>query len=155
MAPSPDFHGVFPYLVSPIDEEGRVKRDVLTALVDRLIAAGVHGLTPLGSTGEFPYLTTAQRLEIVDTVVKAARGRVPVVAGVAATTTRERSRSQERWWRSGRMGCLRSWRPISRSRMAASRRISAPLRKPSPAPSCCTRTRSSSAPTSRCRSSAG
>jgi 4-hydroxy-tetrahydrodipicolinate synthase len=89
MAPSPDFHGVFPYLVSPIDEEGRVKRDVLTALVDRLIAAGVHGLTPLGSTGEFPYLTTAQRLEIVDTVVKAARGRVPVVAGVAATTTRE------------------------------------------------------------------
>jgi 4-hydroxy-tetrahydrodipicolinate synthase len=89
MPPSPDFHGVFPYLVSPIDEEGRVKRDVLTALVDRLIAAGVHGLTPLGSTGEFPYLTTAQRLEIVDTVVKAARGRVPVVAGVAATTTRE------------------------------------------------------------------
>jgi 4-hydroxy-tetrahydrodipicolinate synthase len=89
MAPSPDFHGVFPYLVSPIDEEGRVKRDVLTALVDCLIAAGVHGLTPLGSTGEFPYLTTAQRLEIVDTVVKAARGRVPVVAGVAATTTRE------------------------------------------------------------------
>jgi 4-hydroxy-tetrahydrodipicolinate synthase len=89
MPPSPDFHGVFPYLVSPIDDEGRVKRDVLTALVDRLIAAGVHGLTPLGSTGEFPYLTTAQRLEIVDTVVKAARGRVPVVAGVAATTTRE------------------------------------------------------------------
>ncbi|HKH33584.1 MAG TPA: dihydrodipicolinate synthase family protein, partial [Beijerinckiaceae bacterium] len=82
-------HGVFPYLVSPIDDEGRVKRYVLTALVDRLIAAGVHGLTPLGSTGEFPYLTTAQRLEIVDTVVKAARGRVPVVAGVAATTTRE------------------------------------------------------------------
>ena len=89
MPPSPDFHGVFPYLVSPIDDEGRVKRYVLTALVDRLIAAGVHGLTPLGSTGEFPYLTTAQRLEIVDTVVKAARGRVPVVAGVAATTTRE------------------------------------------------------------------
>ena len=89
MPPSPDFHGVFPYLVSPIDDEGRVKREVLTALVDRLIAAGVHGLTPLGSTGEFPYLTTAQRLEIVDTVVKAARGRVPVVAGVAATTTRE------------------------------------------------------------------
>ena len=43
----------------------------------------------LGSTGEFPYLRTAQRLEIVDTVVKAARRRVPVIAGVAATTTRE------------------------------------------------------------------
>src|SRR5688572_14766038 len=84
-----DFHGVFPYLVSPVNDSGRVKRDVLTALVERLIAAGVHGLTPLGSTGEFPYLTTAQRLEIVETVVRAARGRVPVVAGVAATTTRE------------------------------------------------------------------
>jgi 4-hydroxy-tetrahydrodipicolinate synthase len=78
---------VFPYLVSPIDANGRVKKDVLKALVEHLIEAGVHGLTPLGSTGEFAYLDTAQRLEIVDCVVRAARGRVPVVAGVAATTT--------------------------------------------------------------------
>ncbi len=85
----PGYHGVFPYLVSPLDEAGRVKRDVLAALVERLIAAGVHGLTPLGSTGEFAYLARDQRLEIVDTVVRAARGRVPVIAGVAATTTRE------------------------------------------------------------------
>jgi 4-hydroxy-tetrahydrodipicolinate synthase len=84
-----EYHGVFPYLVSPVDEAGRVKREVLTRLVDHLIEAGVHGLTPLGSTGEFAYLATDQRLEIVDTVVKAARGRVPVVAGVAGTTTRE------------------------------------------------------------------
>ena len=85
----PGYHGVFPYLVSPLDGAGRVKRDVLAALVERLIGAGVHGLTPLGSTGEFAYLTRDQRLEIVDTVVRAARGRVPVVAGVAATTTRD------------------------------------------------------------------
>jgi 4-hydroxy-tetrahydrodipicolinate synthase len=84
-----EYHGVFPYLVSPVDETGRVEREVLTRLVDHLIEAGVHGLTPLGSTGEFAYLATDQRLEIVDTVVKAARGRVPVVAGVAGTTTRE------------------------------------------------------------------
>jgi 4-hydroxy-tetrahydrodipicolinate synthase len=81
-----DFHGVFPYLVSPVDPAGRIKRDVLVALVERLIGAGVHGLTPLGSTGEFAYLTLAQRLDIVATVVEAARGRVPVVAGVAAMT---------------------------------------------------------------------
>jgi 4-hydroxy-tetrahydrodipicolinate synthase len=87
MTEDPGWHGVFPYLVSPVDEAGRVKRDVLAALVERLIAAGVHGLTPLGSTGEFAYLTTEQRLDVVDTVVRAARGRVPVVAGVAATTT--------------------------------------------------------------------
>jgi 4-hydroxy-tetrahydrodipicolinate synthase len=87
--PSSDYHGVFPYLVSPVDDAGRVKREVLGRLVERLIAAGVHGLTPLGSTGEFAYLATAKRLEIVDTVVRAARGRVPVVAGVAATTIRD------------------------------------------------------------------
>ena len=80
------FHGVFPYLVSPIDEMGRVKRDVLAALVDHLIDQGVHGLAPLGSTGEFAYLTLEQRFEIADVVIKAAKGRVPVVVGVAATT---------------------------------------------------------------------
>ena len=46
-----DFHGVFPYLVSPIDASGEVKAGVLARLCDDLIAAGVHGLTPLGSTG--------------------------------------------------------------------------------------------------------
>jgi len=48
----PDLHGVFPYLVSPIDAAGRIKTDVLGKLCDDLIKAGVHGLTPLGSTGE-------------------------------------------------------------------------------------------------------
>src|SRR4249919_1674254 len=52
-----DFHGVFPYLVSPIDAGGRILTDVLGKLANDLIAAGVHGLTPLGSTGEFAYLT--------------------------------------------------------------------------------------------------
>jgi 4-hydroxy-tetrahydrodipicolinate synthase len=80
------FRGVFPYLVSPIDERGRVKDAVLTRLVDDLIGAGVHGLTPLGSTGEFAYLNREQRHRIVEVVMQAARRRVPVVAGVAATT---------------------------------------------------------------------
>src|SRR5215468_8563663 len=81
------FHGVFPYLVSPVDADGRVKTDVLARLVDDLIKAGVHGLTPLGSTGEFAYLDRAQREAIVRTTIAAARGRVPVVAGVASTAT--------------------------------------------------------------------
>lgn len=80
------FKGVFPYLVSPIDARGRVKEAVLARLVDDLIGAGVHGLTPLGSTGEFAYLDREQRRCIVEVVVQAAGGRVPVVAGVAATT---------------------------------------------------------------------
>ncbi|MGZ8436844.1 MAG: dihydrodipicolinate synthase family protein, partial [Candidatus Binatia bacterium] len=40
------FHGVFPYLVSPIDSFGAVKSDVLARLCDDLINSGVHGLTP-------------------------------------------------------------------------------------------------------------
>ncbi|MGA7074848.1 dihydrodipicolinate synthase family protein [Bradyrhizobium sp.] len=83
----PDFHGVFPYLVSPVDPDGTIRRDVLARLCDDLIASGVHGLTPLGSTGEFAYLNNAQREAVVQTTIQAAKGRVPVVAGVASTST--------------------------------------------------------------------
>ena len=80
------FHGVFPYLVSPVHETGEVNANVLARLCDDLIGAGVHGLTPLGSTGEFAYLSWPQRRRIVEVVIAATKGRVPVVAGVASTT---------------------------------------------------------------------
>ena len=82
-----DFHGVFPYLVSPTDSAGQIRADVLGRLCDDLIASGVHGLTPLGSTGEFAYLNREQRKIVVRTTIDAAAGRVPVVAGVASTST--------------------------------------------------------------------
>jgi 4-hydroxy-tetrahydrodipicolinate synthase len=82
-----DFLGVFPYLVSPVDPDGTIRADVLGRLCEDLIGAGVHGLTPLGSTGEFAYLTTTQRARVVQTTIEAAKGRVPVVAGVASTST--------------------------------------------------------------------
>ena len=82
-----DFHGVFPYLVSPVDADGTIRVDVLGRLCDDLVKSGVHGLTPLGSTGEFAYLTAAQRARVVQTTIEAAKGRVPVVAGVASTST--------------------------------------------------------------------
>lgn len=80
------FRGVFPYLVSPVDDAGNIKSNILIQLCEDLIEAGVHGLTPLGSTGEFAYLSWDQRQRIVEIVIKAVRGRVPVVAGVASTT---------------------------------------------------------------------
>src|SRR6202048_856908 len=83
----PDFHGVFPYLVSPIDPDGRIRTGVLGRLCDDLIKSGVHGLTPLGSTGEFAYLNNERRAAVVQTTIEAAGGRVPVVAGVASTST--------------------------------------------------------------------
>jgi 4-hydroxy-tetrahydrodipicolinate synthase len=100
------FHGVFPYLVSPVDASGEVKADVLAKLCVDLIKAGVHGLTPLGSTGEFAYLSWAQRRRVVEVVVEAARGRVPVVAGVASTTIADAVRQAREFERLGCAGIL-------------------------------------------------
>ncbi len=57
--------------------------------MEYLIGAGVHGLIPLGSTGEFYALSPVERHDVLKTVVKAAAGRVPVVAGVNAGATRD------------------------------------------------------------------
>lgn len=100
------FSGVFPYLVSPIDQSGAVMEGVLGDLVEHLIAAGVHGLTPLGSTGEFAYLTRGQRRRVVDTVIAANRGRVPVVAGVASTSTSDAVAQTEYMVEAGADGIL-------------------------------------------------
>src|SRR6201991_2283281 len=101
-----DFHGVFPYLVSPIDSAGRIKTDVLGKLSDDLIKAGVHGLTPLGSTGEFAYLNATQRTAVVKATIEAANKRVPVVAGVAATATDDAVAQAKAYQRLGADGIL-------------------------------------------------
>jgi len=101
-APHSAFHGVFPYIVSPIRDDGTVDAEVLARMTDDFIKAGVHGITPLGSTGEFAYLSQAQRRRVVEVVIEAAAGRVPVVAGVASTTTADAS-AQARDYAS--MGC--------------------------------------------------
>jgi 4-hydroxy-tetrahydrodipicolinate synthase len=101
-----DFHGVFPYLVSPIDGNGRVLTEVLARLCSDLIDAGVHGLTPLGSTGEFAYLDHSQRESVVKTAIESARGRVPVVAGVASTATEDAVAQAKTYQRLGADGIL-------------------------------------------------
>ena len=100
------FHGVYPYLVSPIDAAGRIKTDVLGKLCDDLIKAGVHGLTPLGSTGEFAYLDRAQRAAVVQASIEAANKRVPVIAGVAATATADAVEQAKQYQRLGADGIL-------------------------------------------------
>ena len=112
----PDFRGVFPYLVSPVDASGEILADVLTELCRDLINAGVHGLTPLGSTGEFAYLSWPQRRRIVEIVVTAANGKVPVIAGVAATTVADatfQAREMERLGCDGILAILEAYFPVS------------------------------------------
>src|SRR5215475_3734836 len=101
-----DFHGVFPYLVSPIDASGQIRINVLEKLCDDLIAAGVHGLTPLGSTGEFAYLNAAQRAAVVETTIAAAKRRVPVVAGVVSTSTADAVTQAKAYQKLGADGIL-------------------------------------------------
>jgi dihydrodipicolinate synthase/N-acetylneuraminate lyase len=111
-----NFHGVFPYVVSPVLASGEVDADVLARLCDDLIKAGVHGLTPLGSTGEFAYLTWAQRRRVVEVVIEAAKGRVPVVAGVAATTIADavgQAREFERLGCNGVLAILEAYFPVA------------------------------------------
>ncbi|MDA8107086.1 MAG: dihydrodipicolinate synthase family protein [Betaproteobacteria bacterium] len=102
-----DFHGIFPYLVSPIDAaSGHVRETALRGLVEHVLQCGVHGLSPLGSTGEFAYLSLEQRAQIVRVVVDAAAGRVPVVAGVAAFSTAQALRQAEAYARLGVDGLI-------------------------------------------------
>ena len=111
-----EFHGVFPYLVSPVDADGTVRTSVLAKLCDDLIGAGVHGLTPLGSTGEFAYLNAAQRTAVVQTTIEAAKGRVPVVAGVASTSTADavtQARTYQKLGADGILAILEAYFPLA------------------------------------------
>jgi 4-hydroxy-tetrahydrodipicolinate synthase len=111
-----DFQGVFPYLVSPIDPSGQIQTNVLARLCDDLIKAGVHGLTPLGSTGEFAYLNATQRTAVVHTTIEAAKGRVPVVAGVASTSTADavaQARTYQKLGADGILAIMEAYFPIS------------------------------------------
>jgi 4-hydroxy-tetrahydrodipicolinate synthase len=111
-----DFHGVFPYLVSPVDPDGTIRTDVLGRLCEDLVSSGVHGLTPLGSTGEFAYLNPVQRSSVVQTTIEAARGRVPVVAGVVSTSTADavaQAKSYQRVGADGILAILEAYFPLA------------------------------------------
>src|ERR1700688_149219 len=101
-----DFHGVLPYLVTPIDPDGKIRDGVLGRLCDDLIKSGVHGLTPLGSTGEVAHLNHTQRAGVVQTTIAAAKRRVPVVAGVASTSTSDAVAQAKAYQKLGADGIL-------------------------------------------------
>ena len=82
------FRGTYTVLVTPFTDNGaRIDAARLRRLVEFQISEGIHGLVPLGSTGEFLSLTRDERAEVVETVVQAASGRVPVLVGTGAEHT--------------------------------------------------------------------
>lgn len=82
-------HGVFAAMVTPMTADEEIDFSKLAELADRLIRHGVHGLVPLGSTGEYYALSADERERVLRTTLEAAAGRVPVVAGTNAGSTRE------------------------------------------------------------------
>jgi 2-dehydro-3-deoxy-D-pentonate aldolase len=83
------FTGLMPAMVTPFDERGEVDLKATEAVIERFIEAGVSGISPLGSTGEFSHLTADERKRFIEEVTRIVAGRVPLVVGVGAAGTRE------------------------------------------------------------------
>lgn len=83
------FTGSMPALVTPFTPDGELDRDTLKKLVNWHIEQGSHGLVPVGTTGESPTLDHDEHRQVVEDVVAAAAGRIPVIAGAGSNSTRE------------------------------------------------------------------
>ena len=86
--PQPLFKGVVTALVTPF-RDGAVDEDAFVRLVERQVAAGVHGVAPVGTTGEKSTLTHDEHRRVVELCVATAAGRTPVIAGCGSNATAE------------------------------------------------------------------
>src|SRR5919206_763580 len=83
------FSGLIPAMVTPFDESGEVDLRATEAVVDHFVGAGVDGISALGSTGEFSHLIGDERRRFAEELVRIVRGRVPLLIGVGASSTKE------------------------------------------------------------------
>ncbi|MEZ4536995.1 MAG: dihydrodipicolinate synthase family protein [Cyanobacteriota/Melainabacteria group bacterium] len=81
------FQGIIAYPITPFTQDDQVDLTALKALLDKLLASGVHGISPLGSTGVLPYLSDEEREAVTETTLKHISGRVPILVGVSSLTT--------------------------------------------------------------------
>ena len=83
------FEGAMTAMVTPFDKEGKVDEEGLRENVRFQIKKGIHGLVPVGTTGECATLSYEEHNRVVDVVVDAAKGKVPVLAGTGSNSTWE------------------------------------------------------------------
>jgi len=83
------FTGVGTALITPFTRDGSLDEAAVTRLARRQVEAGVHFLSPCGTTGEAPTLTHREKLRVVELVLGEAKGKVPVLAGAGGYDTRE------------------------------------------------------------------
>lgn len=83
------FHGMIPPLATPLHADGSLNLGAVPALVEHVLGAGVHGIFAPGSQGEAYALSADERIAVLEAVLTAVNGRVPVIAGTGAITTRD------------------------------------------------------------------
>ncbi len=86
---SKDLIGVIPAIDTPFDANGELDKDGIGRLTRFLLDRGVHGIMTTGGNGEFAHLLREEKRIVIETVVKAVKGRIPVIAGTAACSTKE------------------------------------------------------------------
>lgn len=101
----PRFSGSMTALATPF-RDGRFDREIMARMVEFQIANGTSALVPCGSTGESATLTHAEHVEIIQFVVEAAKGRVPVIAGTGSNSTSEALNMTRRASEIGASGAL-------------------------------------------------
>ncbi len=89
MVSGTDIKGVFPALVTPFTKKDEVDLKGVEKITKFLVEKGVHALMPVGGTGEFPSLLREEKRDVVAAVAKVAKGRIPIIPGTAACSTRE------------------------------------------------------------------
>lgn len=83
------FKGVYTAIVTPFSVDGSVDYGCLKDLIDRQAAAGIDGVVPVGTTGESPTLSYEEHSKVIDVAIEACAGRMKVIAGTGANSTRE------------------------------------------------------------------
>ena len=98
--------GILPALTTPIDGKGNVDRAATKAQVEHVLAGGAAGLIPIGGTGEYAALAPSDRIAMVEATVEAAKGRVPVIAGVLSPGFRESLSAAKDYLKAGASGVM-------------------------------------------------
>ncbi|MBI5960394.1 MAG: dihydrodipicolinate synthase family protein [Chloroflexi bacterium] len=96
-----EFHGIIPPLPTPMHADGSLNLAAVPALVEHVLAGGVHGLFVTGSQGEAYALSSDERVALWDAVLAAVNGRVPVMVGSGAINTRDAVELTQRAERAG------------------------------------------------------
>ncbi len=100
------FKGSIVALITPMDASGAVDERALGDLVQWHVACGTSAIVPVGTTGESPTLTHDEHNRVVERVVEAAAGRVPVIAGAGSNSTEEAVALAQHARRAGAAACL-------------------------------------------------